>query len=256
VERKENSRHKKFEDKVKDLLTGAGVEFETEPAIGGIQPDFLIHSPQGNTVILETKSWLPDDSSLSRAVDQVKMYQALTGADRAFIVFEGLNKGRPKDGVLAVHELISNVYDALKEPPQGKQRVSSEAEKTIFAAMPFAKKYDDTFFLAMAPAAEAAGVVCKRIDQEEYSGIVVTEINRMISESSAVIIDLSDSNPNVLYEAGYAHALKLPAVHICSSPLDNLPFDVKPWNTMQYNLGQVNELKGKLERRLKKVLAG
>jgi hypothetical protein len=205
---------------------------------------------------LRRSRWAPDNSSLSRAVDQVKMYQRITGADRAFIVIEGLNEGRPRDGVLGVQELISNVYDALKKPRQGRQpKLSSGAEKTIFAAMPFDKKHDDTFFLAMAPAADAAGVACKRIDQEEYSGIIVTEINRMISESAAVIIDLSDSNPNVLYEAGYAHALKRPSVHICSTSLERLPFDVKPWNTIHYNLGQVNELKSKLERRLKGVLA-
>ena len=36
----------------------------------------------------------------------------------------------------------------------------------------------------------------------------------MIKESDAVIADLSGAAPNVLYEAGFAHALDIETIHI------------------------------------------
>ena len=68
--------------------------------------------------------------------------------------------------------------------------------------------------------------MANRVDRREFQGNVVEEIDRLIRKASAVIVDLSESKPNVLYEAGFAHALKKPCVHICSTPMDKLPFDV------------------------------
>jgi nucleoside 2-deoxyribosyltransferase len=83
---------------------------------------------------------------------------------------------------------------------------------------------------------------------------VVERIKRLIKESSAVIADLSEAKSNVLYEVGYAHALKRPTIHICSTPLEQLPFDVRNWNTITYVKGQTHKLKTDLARRLKAIL--
>ena len=77
--------------------------------------------------------------------------------------------------------------------------------------MPFAPQYEDVFFIAMRYAAEQVGAVCTRVDRREFQGNVVAEIQSLIRESIAVFVDLSEAKPNVLYETGYAHALK--AVH-------------------------------------------
>lgn len=81
----------------------------------------------------------------------------------------------------------------------------------------------------------------------------------MIRESDAVIVDPSDSRPNVLYEAGYAEALGKPTVQICSTAVTALPFDVRNRPTIAYKKGQtlrlvrllVNQLRGVLESQLK-----
>ncbi|MGB7540127.1 MAG: hypothetical protein WBM17_16415, partial [Anaerolineales bacterium] len=130
----------------------------------------------------------------------------------------------------------------------------ASSKRMIFAAMPFASEYDDTYFIAMSHAAEQVGADCKRVDLKEFSGDIVTEIKRLIQSSVAVIVDLSEAKPNVLYEAGYAHALKKPTVHICSTPLSELPFDVRNWNTIPYRRGQTALLKEPLVRRLKAVM--
>ena len=92
--------------------------------------------------------------------------------------------------------------------------------------MPFGELYDDTFLVAMSYAAKSVSAVCERVDQKQFSGDIVEMIKSMIQKCTAMIADLSGANPNVLYEVGYAHALEKPTVHICATPLSELPFNV------------------------------
>jgi hypothetical protein len=140
-----------------------------------------------------------------------------------------------------------------REKPRGKPSEVGKVERLVFAAMPFAPQYEDVFFVAMSYAAAQVNAVCDRVDRREFQGNVVDEIHRMIRKSVAVIVDLSESKPNVLYEAGFAHALKKPCVHICSTPVDKLPFDVAQWQTTLYQPGQTHKLKKELTRRLKAI---
>jgi nucleoside 2-deoxyribosyltransferase len=77
----------------------------------------------------------------------------------------------------------------------------------------------------------------------------------MIKDSIAVIADLSESKPNVMYEVGYAHAMEKPTIHICSTPLKDLPFDVAHWNTIDYQQGQTHKLGRTIAQRLSSILA-
>ena len=120
--------------------------------------------------------------------------------------------------------------------------------------MPFDRAYDDTYFVAMSYAAERVGGACMRVDREEFAGDIVEEVKRLIEASRAVIVDLSEARPNVLYEAGFAHALRKPTGHICSTPLSELPFDVRNWNTVAYSRGQTTKLRDRLARRLKAII--
>ena len=123
-----------------------------------------------------------------------------------------------------------------------------------FAAMPFDRAYEDAYFVAMAYAAKKNGATCIRTDNKEFTGDIVEEMKVSIRESVAVIVDLSESRPNVLYEAGYAEGVGKPTIHICSTPLEKLPFDVRNWNLIQYTKGQTYQLREPLARRLRSVL--
>jgi len=120
--------------------------------------------------------------------------------------------------------------------------------------MPFASAYDDVYFVAMAHAAKAVGATCVRVDREDFEGDVPEKIKRQIEQSAGVIADLSESNPNVLFEVGYAHALGKPVVPICRTPLNDLPFDVRIWNTVKYDAGSTFALRDQLASRLKTAL--
>ncbi|MDD3581747.1 MAG: hypothetical protein PHW74_12085 [Desulfobacca sp.] len=244
-------------DEISTLLKNAGFVFAREPAVGGLSPDFIVYGPEGESVIIEAKSWPAHGGNTARAWNQAEAYKKATGADQAFLVLEELKKNYTKKGVVNMEGLIPALHKYLGRggvTAKEKTLAAPSKEKIVFAAMPFSREYDDTYFVAMAYAAEKMGATCNRVDKVEFTGDIVYKIKQLINDSVAVIVDLSESKPNVLYEAGYAHGLKKPTVHICSTALKDLPFDVKNWNTIEYERGRTINLREPLARRLKNVL--
>lgn len=239
---------------VADRLREAGLKFATEKAIGGLAPDFIVYAPDGRQFIVETRRW--DFPGLTtEASRQAQHYQDAAKVDGAFIVIPGLKRNLPSKGVVTLDGLIPALQEEIHSAKTHANPLeTTKLERLIFAAMPFAPQYEDVFFIAMSYAAEQVGAVCDRVDRREFQGNVVDEIHRMIRKSVAVIVDLSESKPNVLYEAGYAHALKKPCVHICSTPVEKLPFDVAQWKTSLYHPGQTHKLQKELTQRLKAIL--
>ena len=188
---------------------------------------------------------------------QVDRYREATGADYAFLVLPVLKRNFREKGVVSAETIVPTLERLFQHPDSLihlKHSAPGRTDRTIFAAMPFTREYDDTYFVAMSFTAEQVGAACKRVDQTEFTGDIVEEIKRLIRESIAVIVDLSDSRANVLYEAGYAHALEKPSVHICSTDLSALPFDVRNWNTIKYNKGQTIALREPLVKRLRAIV--
>jgi hypothetical protein len=245
---------KDLEKAIADRLREAGISFQTEQAMGGLAPDFIVTTPDGRQIIIESRDW--DFPGLTtEASRQAQHYQQAAKADNAFVVIPSLKRNSPSRGVVTLDGLVP----ALEaEIDKGKSRTSRQEvtpiEQIVFAAMPFAPQYEDVFFVAMRYAAEQNDAVCERVDRREFQGNVVDEIHRLIRESVAVIVDLSEAKPNVLYEAGFAHALKKPCIHICSTATDKLPFDVAQWKTTQYSAGQTHKLGKELAQRLKAAL--
>ena len=245
-----------LEQKIEALLSKRGLEFQRDVRVGGLELDFLVSGPSGQRVVLEAKAWSPRQGNTARAKEQASRYAEAVGADAAFVVLPEMSRNYVSDGVVELSRLVVALDEFFEKSGPGKHMRLKKTENVVFAAMPFDRKYDDTFFVAMVPAAEEIGAACNRVDKSEFSGDIVDEIRNMIELCSAVIVDLSESKPNVLYEAGYAHALNKPVVHVCSSPLKDLPFDVRNWNTLPYELGQTSALKGKLKKRLSKITGG
>jgi len=242
-------------ERISNMLSNAGLAFDREPAVGGLRPDFLVYGPRGQTAVLEVKPWADEPGSLSRALNQIAHYKRATGASAAFVVAPHQDATSSSSGVVPLAGLVEaiNVEFANLKSQQSSLKPVSGA-RTVFAAMPFSADYDDVFFVAMAYAAKNVGAACVRVDKEEFSGDIVSKLQGMIRESVALIADLSEARPNVLYETGFAHALKKPVVHICSTPLTELPFDIRNWATLDYQRGRTYEFREKLRTRLASIV--
>lgn len=244
-----------FIDQIESLLSNEGFMFQREPSIGGLRPDFLVNDDQGRSLVIEAKKWSREPGYIRRALHQIGQYKSATGADAVIVVLPGQTKGVAPEGISSLDDLASEIRREFSKPKSIKKKKPVRShKKVIFAAMPFSEEYDDTFFVAMAPAAEEIGAVCVRVDKEEFSGNVVEKIQTDIKESVAVIGDLSESKPNVLYEVGFAHALNKPVVHLTSTDTKQLPFDVRNWSTILYEKGRTHRLKIALVERLRAII--
>ncbi len=244
-------------DRVAKLLKSQNISFKRDASVRGLPVDLLVQKSDGTQVAIETKKWDPVDNNRRRAVQQAQMIEEYTGVDDAIVVLDGIKRGRPSQGVVRADQVI----DALGITPQAdakaRKPISAPPKKkkpTIFAAMPFSSNYDVVYYYPMQRAADAVGAEITRVDKADFIGDIVAEIKKSIKQSIAVIADLSESKPNVLYEVGYAHALNRPTVHICSTPLKDLPFDIQTWNTIEYKVGQAHKLEPQLVKYLKVAL--
>lgn len=246
---------KELQEIIAEQLRKAGFEFQREPRIGGIRPDFLVKGPKGQLVIVEARAWSPGGGNTARAWRQVKLYESFTDATSAVFVIPESKYNYTNKGVVNADGLVSHLTNLFAEKPPRKTRIKPQSPgKLVFAAMPFASKYDDTYLVAMAEAAKNNNASCERVDHNEFTGDSVEKMKRLIEQCHAVIADLSESKPNVLFEAGYAAARGLPIVYICSTEFDAVPFNVRNEYIISYDKGQTKKLIPKLSNRLKPIL--
>lgn len=89
-------------------------------------------------------------------------------------------------------------------------------------------KYDRRYRETVRPALEKAGVEPQRADEILGLNPVIEKIESAIEAASVCIAEVSEDNPNVWLELGYALALGRPTVILCErSTRPKLPFDVQ-----------------------------
>lgn len=122
----------------------------------------------------------------------------------------------------------------------------------LFVAMPFSGEMEDVYFYGIQRAADATGFLCKRIDEESFTGYVLQQMKASIETSSAVIADLSGANPNVYLEVGYAWGKGTPVILLVQDTND-LKFDVRGQRCLTYK--RIWQLEEVLTRELETLKA-
>jgi len=89
-------------------------------------------------------------------------------------------------------------------------------------------KYDRRYFETIKPALLKAKVEPQRADEILGLNPVIDKIETAIESASICIAEVSEDNPNVWLELGYALALDRPTVILCDkSKREKLPFDIQ-----------------------------
>jgi hypothetical protein len=105
---------------------------------------------------------------------------------------------------------------------------------TVFIAMAFAEAFRPGLDQVIIPAINRAGAEAVRADLE-MQGHIHSQMFERISESRALVIDLSGLNPNVFYELGVAHTLHRRSIMVVNQKhLDKVPFDIAPYRILVY----------------------
>lgn len=149
--------------------------------------------------------------------------------------------------------LYKKKYDSISIPQVTKRN-------QIFVAMMFSDETDIYYEEAYKPIIQMMNYAAMRIDEKEFSGLIIQEITTEISDSIAMIADLTGNRGGVYYEAGIAKGLQL-----CNHPIqliltckreffdtEKVHFDVSGDNIVLYD--GVDDLQAKLKLRLNAIL--
>lgn len=113
-------------------------------------------------------------------------------------------------------------------------------KKRVFIAQPFdGQKYDKRYKDVYGPTISRAGFEPYRVDRDPTASIPIDEVEKNIESAIFVFSDISEDNPNVWFEVGYAIAKGKEVCFVCSR--DRLtkdrkfPFDIQHRSIIVYD---------------------
>jgi hypothetical protein len=184
------------------------------------------------------------DSELAGVLDAIREREVPPALER--VVFVETSPGRADRMRKHVGHLLRNMPPLTKGEPFAEllprptadhfRRVGYESSQRghAFVAMPFATGFDDLFHYGITNAVRTSGLLCERVDRRAFTGDIVSHLLQQIETARIVVADLTDSNPNVLLEVGYAWGKHTPTVLLCHTESD-LAFDVRGHRCLRYS---------------------
>jgi len=104
----------------------------------------------------------------------------------------------------------------------------------------FDQRYEDVFD----PAIRDAGLEPYRVDQDPKVSIPIQEIEAGIRDSNICLAEITQDNPNVWFELGYAIACRKEVVLVCSKErTTKFPFDIQHRTIIVYPTGSLRDFK-------------
>lgn len=123
-----------------------------------------------------------------------------------------------------------------------------------FVIMPFDPAFDYMYGVIKS-VVQRQQMTCLRADERYISEPIVEDVKSKIAEADVIIVDFTNKNPNVYFEAGLADAWKKKWIVLAQSAND-LTFDVRHIRTIIYSdkMGADSRLNESLEKALKETL--
>jgi hypothetical protein len=148
-------------------------------------------------------------------------------------------QSRFKNGGALFDALDSTSLDSLDEPRM--QRLAGQIAESIARAldrwclvlMPFGEWGAEAFFeYVVKPVIEESGYLIDRLDQSSRAGHIPQTFLERLERADAVLADITDANPNVMYEIGHVHGRRTAPFlfwrRAREQPPPELPFYFKP----------------------------
>ncbi len=130
-------------------------------------------------------------------------------------------------------------YFEARLTPEG--RVAAEEPpldiNLCFVLMPFEVAFDPVYE-AIKAGAKNAHMQCERADAVRDNQAVIEKIKKSIQRAGLIVADMTDNNPNVFYEIGYAHGLGKECLLITQTPSEDAPFDLRHLEHIKYSTDQ------------------
>jgi len=119
----------------------------------------------------------------------------------------------------------------------------------VFVIMRFSDEFRDMYELGIKPAAESAGALCERVDEQMFTQNILDRIYKQIQRADFIVAEMTGRNANVFYEAGFAHGVGKPIIFVTKSA-DDIPFDLRHYPHVVYG-DRIAVLKKELEKKIR-----
>ena len=132
----------------------------------------------------------------------------------------------------------SAIQDAIRQQEEiPKRRLSAvltaeENPRQVFVLMPFNERLSPVYQVIQI-VGEKLDLRVFRADEMAGPGLITEQIVDAVHRSGIILADITDNNPNVLYEVGIAHSLGKKTV-LLSQDLHNIPFDIASLRVIVY----------------------
>jgi hypothetical protein len=137
-------------------------------------------------------------------------------------------------------------------------------KKQIFIACPIGsedseirKRSNKLLEYIIKPVAEELDCEVIRVDKVGTSGRITTQITRFLIESDIVIVDLTELNPNVMYEFGLRYGSGKSFI-LMAKKGERLPFDIADLRTIfyEFDIEEAESSKSYLKQQIAMILEG
>ncbi len=135
----------------------------------------------------------------------------------------------------------------------GYSAVVETTSSLCFVMMPFGEAFDQVYRTLIYPAATESGLMVIRADEMAAPGFIMEQIRVAIQQSRICIADVSDKNPNVMFEIGFAQANGKPIIFLAKD-LTDLPFDIAALRVIKYGT-EPSQVQDSLKSAIQQVLS-
>ena len=121
-----------------------------------------------------------------------------------------------------------------------------------FVIMPFEVVFNDVYKTIQDSVKAAVGTPdarCFRLDESQPAGRITDRLLQEISAADVCVADLTGNKPNVMWETGFAMALRKPVI-IVTQELDGLPFDIRDMQALKYDRSNLSDTLGPQLKRM------
>jgi hypothetical protein len=142
--------------------------------------------------------------------------------------------------------------------------IKENFDRECFIVMPLgtkgsetAARFSEIYSYLIKPAVEETGFSCVRADEILKPGSIIQDIVAHLTNSIAVIADLTGQNPNVFYEVGVRDAVKGRMI-LLAQDIADVPFDLRGYRVVVYEVKGpkgYHEAKEKIRTYLKELEA-
>ena len=130
-----------------------------------------------------------------------------------------------------------------------------DEQGTVFVLMQFSDPYHDLYRDVITSVSKEYNLRAYHAGEVFGPGVILNDIVKGIVDAKIVIAEVTERNPNVYYELGYAHALRKPTILIAERGKPP-PFDISGYRHLFYDnsIGGKSRIESDLRKHIEAIL--